>query len=144
MERLSATLGEMEIKQSMLLMNESLRTKEELAGIRAAINGIRMQIHWLLTVRVHGTEQRYVIGSGGGGGGGTQANSSGQSRAVDDTASKRLSGELILLRGMQDSALTLCSRFLWPRCKIVALFVPSAALGFCGVGRLVFFHVNIG
>lgn len=61
-ERLSANLGEMEIKQSMLLMNETLRTKEEMAGIRAAINGIRMQIHWLLTVRMHNT----VAGSGGG------------------------------------------------------------------------------
>lgn len=61
-ERLSASLGEMEIKQSMLLMNETLRTKEEMAGIRAAINGIRMQIHWLLTVRMHSAG----TGSGGG------------------------------------------------------------------------------
>lgn len=51
-ERLSASLGEMEIKQSMLLMNETLRTKEEMAGMRAAINGMRMQIHWLLTARL--------------------------------------------------------------------------------------------
>lgn len=56
--RLSASLGEMEIKQSMLLMNETLRTKEEMASIRAAINGIRMQIHWLLTTRLQSPEQR--------------------------------------------------------------------------------------
>lgn len=74
-ERLSASLGEMEIKQSMLLMNETLRTKEEMAGIRAAINGIRMQIHWLLTVRMHsagaasggGTAGQSAGGTGGGG-----------------------------------------------------------------------------
>lgn len=76
-ERLSANLGEMEIKQSMLLMNETLRTKEEMAGIRAAINGIRMQIHWLLTVRMHsvgagngGGATGQAAGGGGGGGGG--------------------------------------------------------------------------
>lgn len=74
-ERLSASLGEMEIKQSMLLMNETLRTKEEMAGIRAAINGIRMQIHWLLTVRMHsagtasggGAAGQSAGGTGGGG-----------------------------------------------------------------------------
>ncbi|KAI5842982.1 hypothetical protein DFP73DRAFT_573792 [Morchella snyderi] len=59
-ERLSASLGEMEIKQSMLLMNETLRTKEEMAGMRAAINGMRMQIHWLLTARM----QRAAPGPG--------------------------------------------------------------------------------
>lgn len=100
MERLSATLGELEIKQGMLLMNESLRTKEELAGIRAAINGIRMQIHWILTVRVHGPEHRHVVT--GGGAGSTPANSSGTSRPVEDTTSRRLSGECLLYWLLKD------------------------------------------
>ncbi|RPB07796.1 hypothetical protein P167DRAFT_495277 [Morchella conica CCBAS932] len=67
-ERLSASLGEMEIKQSMLLMNETLRTKEEMAGMRAAINGMRMQIHWLLTARLQragpGPGERAEAGAG--------------------------------------------------------------------------------
>jgi len=92
MERLSATLGELEIKQGMLLMNESLRIKEELAGIRAAINGIRMQIHWLLTVRAHGPEHRHVVG----GRAGTQSNSAGPSHPVEDATSRRLSGKCLL------------------------------------------------
>ena len=92
MERFSATLGELEIKQSMLLMNESLRTKEELAGIRAAINGIRMQIHWLLTVRVHGSQHPNLVNGGGATAGSTTAGSSIQSRSVDDTSSRRHSG----------------------------------------------------
>lgn len=71
-EILNASLGEMEIKQSMLLMNETLRTKEEMAGIRAAINGIRMQIHWLLTVKMHsaGTRNGETGQAAGGGGSG--------------------------------------------------------------------------
>ncbi|KAF8461353.1 hypothetical protein BDZ91DRAFT_851056 [Kalaharituber pfeilii] len=85
MDRLSATLGELEIKQGMLLMNESLRTKEELAGIRAAINGIRMQIHWLLTARVHGGEHRHHMGPAGAG----PASSSAQPRAGDDANNGR-------------------------------------------------------
>lgn len=94
MERFSATLGELEIKQGMLLMNESLRTKEELAGIRAAINGIRMQIHWLLTVRFHGSQHPNLVNGGGGGAtaASTTAGSSVQSRAVDDKSSRRHSG----------------------------------------------------
>lgn len=67
---------ELEIKQSMLLMNETLRTKEEMAGMRAAINGMRMQMHWLLTVRLQsmggsagGGAGQAASGGGGGGGG---------------------------------------------------------------------------
>ncbi|KAI5806730.1 hypothetical protein DFH27DRAFT_356186 [Peziza echinospora] len=88
MERLSVSLGELEIKQSMLLMNESLRTKEELAGIRAAINGIRMQIHWLLTLRVHGGDHRHPVN-----GGASASNQSGQPREMNETSSRRMSGK---------------------------------------------------
>lgn len=48
-DRLAANLGDLEVKQAMLLMNENLRYNEETAGMRAAINGLRMQIHWLMT-----------------------------------------------------------------------------------------------
>lgn len=63
LERLTASLGEMEIQQGMLLMNESLRMKEEVAGLRAAIGGIRMQIHWLMNTRHQTVDQRPVGGT---------------------------------------------------------------------------------
>lgn len=85
-ERLSASLGEMEIKQSMLLMNETLRTKEEMAGMRAAINGMRMQMHWLLTVRLQS------VGAGSTGGGQT-AGAGGAGAGVGGGAGRRLAGE---------------------------------------------------
>ncbi len=58
MERLCASYTEMEIKQSMLMinMNENLRMKEEMAMMGAAINNLRTQMHWMqrLTVRGRG------------------------------------------------------------------------------------------
>ena len=44
-------------------MNESLRIKEEVAGLRAAIGGIRMQIHWLMNTRHQVVDQRPVGGA---------------------------------------------------------------------------------
>ncbi|KAG0134279.1 hypothetical protein HOY82DRAFT_481609 [Tuber indicum] len=63
LERLTASLGEMEIRREMLLVNESLGMKEEVAGLRAAIGGIRMQIHWLMNTRHQAVDQRPVGGA---------------------------------------------------------------------------------
>lgn len=52
--RLSGTLAASEMKQSMALMNETIRLKEELAAARSAIAGLRMQMHWLMSSRMHG------------------------------------------------------------------------------------------
>lgn len=95
-ERLNASLGELEIKQGMLLMNENLRTKEELAGVRAAIQGMRMQIHWLLSTRIHNGEHhnnRHSMGAPvmGIGMGSTTANP--PSHSGSDPSTRRLSGQ---------------------------------------------------
>ncbi|KAK9465969.1 hypothetical protein V1512DRAFT_226893 [Lipomyces arxii] len=51
LEHVSEQLSELEIRQSVLLMNQNVRTKEELQTIRNAVNGIRHQIHFLLMER---------------------------------------------------------------------------------------------
>ncbi|KAH0556911.1 hypothetical protein GP486_005300 [Trichoglossum hirsutum] len=56
-DHLAANISDLEAKQSMMLMNESLRTNEELAGIRAAIGAIRMQVQWLLSQRLQSSHQ---------------------------------------------------------------------------------------
>ena len=51
-DRVSAALSELDAKSSMLLMNESLRVKEDMAHTNAAVNAIRMQLHWLMSARL--------------------------------------------------------------------------------------------
>lgn len=96
-ERLGGMVEELEIKQSMLLMNETLRTKEEMAGMRAAINGMRMQMHWLLTVRLQSVGGSAGGGAGqaaGGGGGGGVGGVSGVG-GVGAGVGRRAAGEFL-------------------------------------------------
>ncbi|KAI5795562.1 hypothetical protein EDC01DRAFT_56340 [Geopyxis carbonaria] len=62
MERMFASMAEMDIKQNMLTMHmsESMRTKEEVAMIGAAVNNIRTTLHGLqmLTLRRQNIDQR--------------------------------------------------------------------------------------
>ena len=51
-DRVSAALSELDAKTSMMLMNESLRAKEDMAHTNAAVNAIRMQLHWLMSARL--------------------------------------------------------------------------------------------
>lgn len=51
-DRVSAALSELDAKSSMMLMNESLRAKEDMAHTNAAVNAIRMQLHWLMSARL--------------------------------------------------------------------------------------------
>ncbi|KAF3287720.1 hypothetical protein TWF970_007428 [Orbilia oligospora] len=50
-ERLNAQIRELDVKQDMARFNEGLRYNDEMAGVRAAINGLRMQLHWLVASR---------------------------------------------------------------------------------------------
>lgn len=92
-ERLSVSLGEMEIQQSVLLMNESLRMKEEIAGLKAAIVGIRMQIHWLMTNRHQAAEQRSVGGGTSSGPQGTSTQESGIATGSALPGIRRMAGK---------------------------------------------------
>ncbi|KAF3934946.1 hypothetical protein ABW19_dt0208165 [Dactylella cylindrospora] len=75
-ERLNAQIRELDVKQDMARINEGLRYGEEFTGVRAAINGLRMQLHWLVASRrevtagaTGGTAARSIAGSSAGGGG---------------------------------------------------------------------------
>lgn len=61
LERLYASMQEMDIKQNMLTMHmsENMRTKEDVAMIGAAVNNLRTQLHGLqiLTLRRQGMDQ---------------------------------------------------------------------------------------
>lgn len=48
LEAISSSLAALDTKQSHLIMGESLRTKEELGMMRAAVQGLRMQWHHFL------------------------------------------------------------------------------------------------
>ncbi|EWC44973.1 hypothetical protein DRE_01032 [Drechslerella stenobrocha 248] len=50
-ERLNAQIRELDVKQDMARINEGLRYNDEMTGMRAAIDGLRMQLHWLLANR---------------------------------------------------------------------------------------------
>ena len=47
----------------MLVMNESLRVKQDFAHTNAAIGGMRVQLHWLMSARLQG-QQRIAMASG--------------------------------------------------------------------------------
>jgi hypothetical protein len=50
--RLSHAITDLDARASMAILNESMRIKEDMAHTSAAINTIRMQIHWLLNPRL--------------------------------------------------------------------------------------------
>lgn len=50
--RLSHGITDLDARASMAILNESMRIKEDMAHTSAAINTIRMQIHWLLNPRL--------------------------------------------------------------------------------------------
>ena len=58
--RVSATVSELDAKASMMVMNESLRIKDELTHMNAAIGGMRHQVHWLVSGRLQ-NEQRMAM-----------------------------------------------------------------------------------
>lgn len=58
--RVSAAVSELDAKASMMVMNESLRLKDELSHANAAIGGLRHQLQWLVSARVQ-NEQRMAM-----------------------------------------------------------------------------------
>ncbi|KAI9871216.1 MAG: hypothetical protein M1830_003192 [Pleopsidium flavum] len=68
-DRVSSALSELDARSSMMLMNESLRAKEDMAHTNAAVNAIRMQLHWLMSARLQTqsrTNNSHVAGPSGG------------------------------------------------------------------------------
>ena len=51
--RISTTLTEVEGRTNMMVINESQRNKDEMLHTNAAINNMRMQLHWLMSATIH-------------------------------------------------------------------------------------------
>lgn len=50
--RISTTLSEVEGRTNMMIINESQRNKDEMLHANAAINNMRMQLHWLMSATI--------------------------------------------------------------------------------------------
>ncbi|KAJ9648176.1 hypothetical protein H2201_009063 [Coniosporium apollinis] len=72
--RVENALAILDARTTMTLLNESLRAKEEMAHTNAAINGMRMQLHWLMSARLQAQREQSgpragpSVGGGGPGG----------------------------------------------------------------------------
>jgi hypothetical protein len=64
--QLSHAMTDLDARASMAILNESMRVNEDLAHTSAAINTIRMQMHWLLNPRL---QQGHRLGTATGGAG---------------------------------------------------------------------------
>ncbi|TKA74230.1 hypothetical protein B0A49_02029 [Cryomyces minteri] len=51
-ERIEASMAELDGRHSMMIINEGLRNKEDMAHTNAAINAMRMQLQWLTSARL--------------------------------------------------------------------------------------------
>lgn len=58
--RVSAALAELDARTTMTVMNESLRNKEDVSHMNAAIGGMRLQLHWLVSARLQ-NQQRVAM-----------------------------------------------------------------------------------
>ena len=58
--RVSAALSELDARTSMTVVNESMRVKEDISHMNAAIGGMRLQLHWLVNARLQ-NQQRVAM-----------------------------------------------------------------------------------
>ena len=59
--RVSRAVSEVDTKASMMIMNENLRVKEDFAQANAAIGGMRMQLHWLVSARLQDQQRMAMV-----------------------------------------------------------------------------------
>ena len=60
-DRVSTSVSEIDAKANMMVMNENLRVKEELARTNAAIGSMRMQLHWLVSAKLQEQQKRTAV-----------------------------------------------------------------------------------
>ena len=58
--RVSAALSELDARTTMTVVNESMRVKEDISHMNAAIGGMRLQLHWLVNARLQ-NQQRVAM-----------------------------------------------------------------------------------
>lgn len=63
----SAALSELDARTTMTVMNESLRVKEDISRMNAAIGGMRLQLHWLVSARLQNQQRVAMVRSQTGG-----------------------------------------------------------------------------
>jgi TNF receptor-associated factor 5 len=86
-DRLSAGMTELEAKQTMLLFNETIQIKNELAEMRSSQQVLSMHVRWLLNFRRQENQRRFGAGpssSGGGSDGGGSSSDMPFSRRLSD------------------------------------------------------------
>lgn len=85
--RIANTLNDLEGRTSMMVMNESQRAKEDMLHTNAAINGMRMQLHWLMSATLHQRTSSSAGSSTARAAGSTSASASGSSGTQGASAS---------------------------------------------------------
>lgn len=80
MSRISAALSELDGRHSMQILNENLRTREEISYLGAQVAGLQRQVHWLTSAQLQrqqgggrSTPGGTGVGSSTAGGGGADA-----------------------------------------------------------------------
>lgn len=89
-DRLSAGMTELEAKQTMLLFNETIQIKNELAEMRSSQQVLSMHVRWLLNFRRQENQRRFGAGpsSGGGSDGGGSSSDMPFSRRLSDSITR--------------------------------------------------------
>lgn len=83
--RIANALTECEGRTNMMVINESQRVKDEMLHTNAAINGMRMQLHWLMSATLHNRTSSSGGSSTGRGGPSTTNGGSSASGATQGT-----------------------------------------------------------
>ena len=89
-DRLSAGMTELEAKQTMMLFNETIQIKNELAEMRSSQQVLSMHVRWLLNFRRQETQRRFGAGPSAGGGDGGGSSSDILPRRLSDTMNRDL------------------------------------------------------
>lgn len=70
--RIASALHELDGRHSMLILNENLRLKEEMAYLGAQVSGVMRQVGWLTSARLQAQQAQQSGGEGSAGPGGGQ------------------------------------------------------------------------
>ncbi|TAQ89327.1 hypothetical protein B7494_g2306 [Chlorociboria aeruginascens] len=74
-DQLSAGMTELEAKQTMMLFNETIPIKDQLAELRSSQSVVGMHVRWLMNFRLQENQRKPLGGSGGGPGPGSSGGS---------------------------------------------------------------------
>lgn len=97
-DRLSSSISELDARQSLMQMNESLRIKEDFSHLNAVIGSMRVQLHWLMSTRLQGQTR------GGPGSAARVTDHAGRAQAARGSPSSDTTSTLAPLRRLSDSS----------------------------------------